>query len=322
MLIYYNMKEQIKKWLDSNYNNFLKKNQPLDQSVLDHIVDWMNSKEGESYLQRIDRVSVPAAIDLSKKWTILLNKKHEKKISSIKKQEGTDLIKSFENHYKIVKLNSKESFQFEGKSMGHCVSSYYDQDPDIEIYSLRDTENNPHCTIEFNKKSRSINQIKGKGNLEVLKKYHKYIASFLNEFEFEKIYSYDLKNIQSIYFGNYIFLNDEIPLTLEIKKDFKIELVNYQHTFDSLIINGDAEFLKNKRTKKIAKNLKIKGTLIIEQFHGLLQIADSITADYIEIHDCDNLKLIAKDIKTKGVSVYGCIHFNQKINNLEFFEIG
>jgi hypothetical protein len=38
--------------------------------------------------------------------------------------------------------------------MSHCVASYYGRD--VEIYSLRDNKNLPHCTVEENK------QVKGK----------------------------------------------------------------------------------------------------------------------------------------------------------------
>ena len=37
--------------------------------------------------------------------------------------------------------------------MSHCVASYYGRD--VEIYSLRDKKNLPHCTLEKD------NQIKG-----------------------------------------------------------------------------------------------------------------------------------------------------------------
>ncbi|WP_353889043.1 PcfJ domain-containing protein [uncultured Flavobacterium sp.] len=56
----------------------------------------------------------------------------------------------------MVTLKSESSYIREGKLMSHCVGSYYGRDK--IIYSLRDSKNNPHCTIEHGQ------QIKGKGN--------------------------------------------------------------------------------------------------------------------------------------------------------------
>jgi hypothetical protein len=57
--------------------------------------------------------------------------------------------------------------------MSHCVASYYGRD--TVIYSLRDSNNNPHCTIEDG------NQIKGKGNGSVDPKYIDYVVKFLEK---------------------------------------------------------------------------------------------------------------------------------------------
>ena len=179
------MKEQIQKWLDSNYKNFLKKNPPLDQSVLDHVIDWMNSTDAESYLARLDRVAVPAAVGLAEKWTIKLNKDAEK---LLKQQQDPDLknvktVFKFSDEYSFVKLVHPHSFRREGLLMGHCVGSYANEayDTNMEIYSLRDSKNEPHCTIEFSPKIRHIDQVKGKANKAVVPKYHEYVIEFLNQ---------------------------------------------------------------------------------------------------------------------------------------------
>ena len=309
------MKDQVKKWLDVNYQNYLKKNKPLEQSILDHILDWMNSKEAEPYLARLDRISVPASIDHSEKWTVLINKRNEK---ILKKQtqvldESIKTVFEFENGYSIVKLNKERAFLEEGVKMGHCVGSYFEKylSGDLEIFSLRDNDNEPHCTIEYNPKKRKLSQVKGKANLEVVKKYHKYIIQFLNQLNFEKAYAYDLKNIGSIYFGSYLFDVDAMPEKLTINKSLYIEQVNYLHVFDELIINGDATFIKNRRCHKLAKKLIVKGDLMIREFHGLLKIADEIQVDgYIEVVNCERLRLIANKYSCEESFIEDCESFN------------
>ena len=309
------MKTEVTKWLESNYQNYLKRgNKALPQSEVDHIVDWMNSNEGESYLRRLDRVSVPAALDLAKKWTIQINKKNQKQLSISKGMEGVEVIYRFENGYSIVRLITKEAYQREGVDMGHCVGTYYTpEESDIAIYSLRDKENQAHCTIEFCKSAKSIDQVKGKENKPVVEKYHRYVVEFLNNFDFDTIYTYDLENINAIYFGNNIFLADELPKELITKKDLRIDMVNFIHQFDHLEIKGNAFMTKNRRCRKLAKKLVVHGDLVIEEFHGLLRLADEIEVKgSIEIVDCENIKLLGDKVKAYSVDVAGCDNFNEK----------
>lgn len=316
------MKEQIQKWLDSNYKNYQRKNpNGISQGEVDHIVDWMKSPEAVSYLARLDRVSVPAALDLANRWTEKMNKKNAKALAIESDRSGVEVVYSFPDGYDIVKLKSKESFQMEGVKMGHCVGGYfndYESNGDFEIYSLRGPDNEPHCTIEFTKSTRFIEQIKGKANAPVVEKYHPYVVKFLNQFDFDGIYTHDIKNINAIYFGNYVFWNEEIPKTLEIKKTLTIDQVNYIHTFDSLTVRGDIFLTKNRRCKKIASTLIVEGDVVIEEFHGLLKLADKlIVKGSIEIEDCENLKLLADEIQCESAFISACPHFKKVKTSFE-----
>ena len=322
------MKEQIKKWLDSNYQNYIRKNptKAMAQSDLDHIVDWMSSPEAESYLSRLDRVSVPTALDLANRWTEKMNKTNAKKLATQNDRQGVEVVYEFKDGYSFVKLHSQEAFQNEGVKMGHCVASYYSsysQEQDLEIYSLRGPDNEPHCTIEFTKSNRFIEQIKGKANTEVVEKYHKYVVEFLNQFEFDNIYSYDLQNINALYFGNYVLWNQDMPAELVVNKTLTVEKANFIHTFDKLTVKGDLFFSKNRRCKKIAKTLIVEGDVVIEEFHGLLKLADElIVKGSIEIEDCDNLKLLADMVKCEGAFVCSCPHFKATKKEAFDLEIG
>lgn len=312
------MNEAITKWLNSNYKNYQKKNPPLEQSVLDHVIDWMQSDDAKGYLDRLDRVAVPAAIGLSNKWTEKINKANEKKIKQQQDPDHKGIISvfKFDDGYSVVKVVSDYSLQREGYLMGHCVGSYTEESniqEGLEIYSLRDSKNQPHCTIEFELKAKHISQIKGKANQLVIPKYHKYVVDFLNQFNFDSAYSHDLKNISAIYYGNYIFQNESIPANVEINKNLKVDLVNYIHTFDKLVVNGDCFLSKNKRCKKIANTLIVKGDLVIEDFYGLLKIADNLIVEgSIELVDCDNIKHLANSVSAQGLYVSNCPHFTKK----------
>ena len=310
--------EQINTWLETTYKNFVAKKGEIDKSDLDHVVDWMQSSDASKYLNRLNRISVPQAIDMSKKWTEAMNKKNAKDLSKKQDLGGVEVVYSFGDGYTMVLLKDEDSYKREGMIMGHCVASYFDDRHELAIYSLRGPNNEPHCTIEFEVKNKYVAQIKGKANTAVAKKYHKHVVDFLNQFNFDSMYSNDLKNIESIYFGNYIFLSDSMPESVTITKDLSLEQVNFKHTFKELVIKGNATFKHNHRCLKIAETLVITGDLIIEGYHDMVKLADKIkVGGDIEISECESLKSLSNTVEAKYISVYDSPKFSQKITNVE-----
>lgn len=70
---------------------------------------------------------------------------------------------------KWVKLLTPESKDVEGEFMGHCVGGGGYENKDI--YSLWDSKNRSHVTIEADDNKKTIQQIKGKQNREPNEKY-------------------------------------------------------------------------------------------------------------------------------------------------------
>lgn len=70
---------------------------------------------------------------------------------------------------KWVKLLTPESKDVEGEFMGHCVGGAGYENKDI--YSLWDSKNRSHVTIEADDNKKTIQQIKGKQNREPVEKY-------------------------------------------------------------------------------------------------------------------------------------------------------
>ena len=70
---------------------------------------------------------------------------------------------------KWVKLLTPESKDVEGEFMGHCVGGAGYENKDI--YSLWDSKNRSHVTIEADDNKQTIQQIKGKQNREPNEKY-------------------------------------------------------------------------------------------------------------------------------------------------------
>src|SRR3989304_5656363 len=159
-----NANEEVIYWISHNLINYLKDN-PENQDEIEHILDYMSSKDAP---KKLKGMSYKEADSNAKKWTLTQQKKGE----HIKETEkDTKTILDFKDGFKIVKLIGENAFKRESYLMRHCVSNYYNKD--TEIFSLRDKDNMPHCTMEKNQ------QIKGKGNGDIHPRYIDYVVQFL-----------------------------------------------------------------------------------------------------------------------------------------------
>jgi hypothetical protein len=156
--------ESVLSWIDHNLSNYLEKHQE-DQTEIEHIIDFLISDKCPI---KLDKVSYKQAKEKSDLWVKELNKE----ASKIKeKKSDTEIVLDFKDGFKFVKLLGENAYKREGLLMSSCVASYFGRD--TNTYSLRDKQNNPHCTVEENE------QIKGKGNGSINPKYIKYVVEFL-----------------------------------------------------------------------------------------------------------------------------------------------
>ena len=156
---------------------------PTLKGQLDHIVDFLNSKEAESKQDSLLRVSFPQMIAHSDNWTQQLNKK----ASSAEDSEGTKTLLTFPDGFKLIELFSQQALDREGKLMQHCVGSYYQQvkEESVKVVSLRYPSNNPHATLEL--RGKEILQIKGKQNKAPIQKYWSYLHQYIKQFNLKVI---------------------------------------------------------------------------------------------------------------------------------------
>jgi len=151
-------------WIEKRYNN-------QEVSELEHIIDYIVSEKPK----RIMKATYDEIKNKAMKWSESLQDKGK---NIIETSDDIKEIMSWSEGFRFVKLISEKSYKREGNMMRHCVSSYFGKDDDI--YSLRDLENNPHCTI-----SKNSEQIKGKGNGRIHPKYIKYVVEFLEKLDIE-----------------------------------------------------------------------------------------------------------------------------------------
>lgn len=115
-----------------------------------------------------------------------------------------------------VKVKSKEAYEREGKLMGHCVANYYQRSSETTIYSLRDEENRPHCTIEMT--GKEIRQIKGRANGEVVPRYHSTLRTFILHMNIP-VRTYDAWKYGWIVVNGKLLGENELPEVLDLSKE-------------------------------------------------------------------------------------------------------
>jgi len=193
-------KQETKNWINSVLNNYLDKNEE-NQGEIEHILDYLESDKAPS---RLLKMSYLQAKNNAEKWIKSLNKKA---INIVENESDIEIIKSYKNGYKIVKLIGKNSYEKEGLLMKHCVATYFDKKDQV-IYSLRDENNLPHCTFSVVKNNNTIQQVKGKGNGSINPKYIQFVLDFFKEINYN-IRSSELENL------GYYQINDDEKEFLE-----------------------------------------------------------------------------------------------------------
>ena len=169
-------KEEVKFWINNNLANFLSKNEE-NTGEIEHIIDFLNSEKSP---QRLKKASSSEMKNSSDKWLKTLIKQGN---NIVETEQDVSLEITFEHGFRLVKLISENSYKREGSLMSHCVGDYHGKD--VEIYSLRDSANKPHCTMELIRGQDSINQLKGKGNGSIHPNYIGMVLKSLKHFGLE-----------------------------------------------------------------------------------------------------------------------------------------
>jgi hypothetical protein len=180
-------------------------------------------------------MSVAHALDGAEKWQKAMNKKK----AIAEDADGIEeVFVSSCGNYRVVKLISENAFKREGNLMKHCVGSYYGRE-NMVIFSLRDDQNKPHCTMEMGMSTVRINdqltssqyirQIRGNSNSNVKPEYVSPITEFL------KTLGVDLQETQLGYLGYKEFPKKYIDILQE--KGLKVRYIELCNKF--FIFNDD-----------------------------------------------------------------------------------
>lgn len=184
------LKPEVINWIKDVLSPYATKhNLDLDANYgkIEHIIDYFQHRAN---LEHINKISYPVAIAKADKWITKLNNQASVIVET---EQDIEVKHDFKDGYKWVKLLSKDAYNREGKFMSHCVASYFGN-KEVVILSLRDANNNPHCTLELVVKNKRVQQIKGKGNHHIHPNYIKYVIKFLKDIKME-VNDYEMENL-------------------------------------------------------------------------------------------------------------------------------
>lgn len=173
------------------------KNEEKLQNVIDFLIN--NGFEHKEIMFNFED-----ALKKEQQWILKLNSATQTDLGQFQ------IIKDYMDGFKIVQLLDQQSKKYEGFIMAHCVASHSGSS---KIYSLRDQNNKPHCTMEFS--GKSIIQIKGKANGKVSPKYTSYVLDFLKDLNVP-VNIHDMENIGYHFFDS------------KTKKVFEKHFINYK----------------------------------------------------------------------------------------------
>lgn len=304
-------KEEIKKWIFQNLKTYIKnelesvskvtkfkKTDPewLKQSVedgtalkvnlkdrefirkLNHILDYFKSSSVEE-LSKIKNIDFKEAVAKSEEWTKMLHKN----ASLIPDESGESIVRKYPSGITWKRLLTVEALETEGKRMDHCVGGdeykYKLSKNKNIIYSLRDKDNKPHCTIEVEK--NRVEQIKGYNDGPVKQKYVKYINNFL----------------EKPFFKPYSSVNPEDKPNMGIievnGKDY--DMYNLP---ENLVVNGDLSF-NDTLIKSLPNNLTVKGTLDLS-FCKIKELPENLTVENELLLGLTSIKELPETLKVGG----------------------
>lgn len=185
-------------WLRNAIENNTAESVVIDGALIDRltpILDYLSSMIEEKANTDQTRISFDQAERGAEKWHASMAKRAEKNARRAAPivEDGSKVVRTYPDGYYWVQVFGKQSMKREGDLMGHCVGRFNYFNENLagrkEIYSLRDPDNGPHCTIEINKNKErvTIYQIKGKANLEVKDAYLPYVKDFLTKFKYHAV---------------------------------------------------------------------------------------------------------------------------------------
>ena len=259
--------------------------------------DWLTAlpTERPKMPAKLHKLTIAQALETSALWHKDMARQSER-IRADQSSFGGDpsaveVLSDSGQGWRWVRVTSPEGLDYEGNAMGHCVGRG-GYDTGATIISLRDKHNMPHCTIEWNEDSRSVEQVQGRANGPVVEKYHRSVVSFIDGLE-------PLAVQDSGKFGH-TFIEGKLVHCNKLPDGL---------TLEELDLSGCTS-LKQLPNGLTADVLDLSGCT------GLTQLPDGLNVEYLYLSGCTGLTQLPDGLNVKILKLSGCSALTHLPNEL------
>jgi hypothetical protein len=296
---------ELPEWAETWYQ---KRKISCSPQEIQNVIDWLHHSEYNiwRFKEKLYKITWKDAVLAQEKWHLSLKKK---KITSLEGAYDYDIYQVLDNGYKWCNLKAS-ALRYEGEAMGHCVNQYQSEiiKENIFIFSLRDKNNIPHLTLEYNRRKNTITQCVSHGNNKIPKSYQKEYLAFLNKI---KPTSQSV-NCDFLYLKrNDLYICDDTILEDDILYCNDLNYYIYNNYYNNKINFINVEFVKNKKNWILPENWTFN-SIFIENSNNI-----TINSHIKSINMTNSYNVTINSIFNK-LSCYKCRNIiNHNLSHLE-----
>jgi hypothetical protein len=214
-------------------------------SQINHVADWILAAmvNDEAWMKVTNAEGKPIKLSRIKSLDEAVQEADkamlQKDGKAVSVNGGTNIVMEWPDGYRIVELLTPEELDYEGQEMQNCVDrGAYDlkvSEPERtkgwHLYSLRDSTNKPHATIEVYQDL--LLQCKGKQNQPAIAQYMPYIRDFIEREKFGLREAPRYTNLIEIHGDLYDVFHLPDNVTLKTDADFSgVNLTSFPKGWD------------------------------------------------------------------------------------------
>ena len=256
--------------------------------------DWLASlpTNRPKMVDKLHKLTWAQAMEAQARWHDEMARRAEKRTSFGGAPDDVVTVLDMEDGWRWVRVTTPEGLDFEGEAMGHCVGGdSYDEET---VYSLRGPDGMPHCTVQYDPEEQVVEQVKGRGNKEVVPRHHAAVRAFVDHLSPTDVHDASL-------FGH-VFLKEETwpKARLVSLRDFA--------AMKSPIIVGDLNLDGCSSLISLPDGLTVGGNLHLHGCTSLVSLPDGLTVGGgLYLTGCTSLVSLPEGL-TVGENLYlsGC----------------
>ena len=264
------------------------------QDEVRSLSDWLSSlpTDRPKMVDKLHKLTWAQAIEAQTRWHEEMARRAGKRTSFGGAPDDVETVLDLGEGWRWVRVTTPEGLDFEGEAMGHCAGrGSYD---DKTVYSLRGPDGMPHCTVQYDPDGKVVEQVKGRGNKEVVPRHHAAVRAFVDHLSPEDVYDAPL-------FGH-LFLNEATWPNARL-----VSLRDFAELKNPTIV-GDLNLDDCTSLVSLPDGLTVGGHLHLSGCASLVSLPDGlIVGRDLHLYDCTSLVSLPDALIVGGsLHLHGC----------------